>query len=144
MFAHQLFGKEQRHPSGPFPIHFPSRQELDAAPASGVRVIWLGHSTMLVEIEGVRLLVDPVFAERASPSQHYGPKRFHPVPVALDQLPALDAVLISHDHYDHLDKHAIQQLAWRDVPFVTSLGVGDHLERWGIEPERIIELDWHE
>jgi L-ascorbate metabolism protein UlaG (beta-lactamase superfamily) len=64
--------------------------------------------------------------------------------VGLDRLPPLDAVLISHDHYDHLDKHAVRQLAWRDAPFVTSLGVGGHLERWGIDPERIIELDWHE
>jgi L-ascorbate metabolism protein UlaG (beta-lactamase superfamily) len=143
-FGHLLFGKEQRVPPGPLPIHIPSRQELDAPPAAGVRVIWLGHSTLLVEIEGVRILVDPVFSERASPSQHYGPKRFHPPPVAIDHLPPLDAVLISHDHYDHLDKPTIEQLAWRGARFVTSLGVGDHLERWGIDPDRIVELDWHE
>jgi L-ascorbate metabolism protein UlaG (beta-lactamase superfamily) len=144
MMRRQLAGNEQREPPGPLPLHFPTRAELDAPPATGARVIWLGHSTLLVELEGTRILTDPVFSERTSPTQHAGPRRFHPPPVALDRLPPLDAVLISHDHYDHLDKHAVRQLALRDVPFVTSLGVGAHLERWGIDPARVTELDWHE
>src|SRR5688572_1274882 len=103
MLAQQLFGKEQRVPPGPLPVNFLSARDFETAPSSGLRVTWFGHSTLLLEMEGVRILIDPVFSERTSPSQKLGPKRFHPVPLALDRLPALDAVLISHDHYDHLD-----------------------------------------
>jgi L-ascorbate metabolism protein UlaG (beta-lactamase superfamily) len=140
MLKRQLTNKEQREPPGPLPVYFPSRRQLEAPPAEGLRVIWLGHSTLLVEIEGARLLLDPVWSERTSPWQRVGPKRFHPPPVALADLPPLDAVLISHDHYDHLDKTTIEALRSIDASFITSLGVGAHLERWGIEPHRILEL----
>ncbi len=109
-----------------------------------MRATWLGHSTVLIEIDGVRVLTDPVWGLRASPTQWLGPKRFQPVPVPIRSLPPLDAVVISHDHYDHLDHQTIRALARRDVPFVTSLGVGAHLEAWGVPPERIVELDWWE
>jgi L-ascorbate metabolism protein UlaG (beta-lactamase superfamily) len=99
---------------------------------------------VLIEIGGRRVLTDPVWGPRASPSKYIGPKRFQPVPVALDRLPPLDLVLVSHDHYDHLDYSTIRELASVDVPVVTSLGVGAHLEAWGIAPERITELDWWE
>jgi L-ascorbate metabolism protein UlaG (beta-lactamase superfamily) len=85
-----------------------------------------------------------VWGARASPSQLAGPKRFQPVPVSLRALPPLDLVLVSHDHYDHLDYPTIRELAKQRVPFVTSLGVGAHLEGWGVAPERIAELDWWE
>jgi L-ascorbate metabolism protein UlaG (beta-lactamase superfamily) len=113
-------------------------------PTTGLRATWLGHSTVLIEIGGLRVLLDPVWGPRASPSKLIGPKRFQPVPVALRALPPLDVVLISHDHYDHLDYPTIRELAHCDVPFVTSLGVGAHLESWGVPPERITELDWWE
>src|SRR5215469_16202318 len=113
-------------------------------PETGLRVTWLGHSTVLIEIDGYRVLTDPVWGLRASPSRLAGPRRFQPVPVTLGALPPLDAVLISHDHYDHLDYPTIRQLRKRTVPFVTSLGVGAHLEAWGVPPERIVELDWWE
>ncbi|TAM52212.1 MAG: hypothetical protein EPN61_01000, partial [Burkholderiaceae bacterium] len=90
------------------------------------------------------VLTDPVWGLRASPSQLAGPKRFQPVPIALRELPAIDLVLVSHDHYDHLDYPTIRELAKRDVPFVTSLGVGAHLQAWGVPAERIHELDWWE
>ena len=100
---------------------------------------------MLIEIDGLRVLTDPVWGARASPSRLAGPKRFQPVPVPLRALPPLDLVLISHDHYDHLDYPTIRELArLQPVPFVTSLGVGAHLEAWGVPPERIVELDWWE
>ncbi|HEU4670056.1 MAG TPA: MBL fold metallo-hydrolase [Dyella sp.] len=132
-----------RRPSMPLPAHDP-RETWQRRPASGLRATWLGHSTVLLEIDGWRVLTDPVWGERASPFTLMGPKRFQPVPVTLRQLPEVDAVVISHDHYDHLDYPTIRALAKSNVPFVTSLGVGAHLEAWGIAPERITELTWWE
>ncbi|WP_421870569.1 MBL fold metallo-hydrolase [Motiliproteus sp.] len=102
----------------------------------------LGHSSMLIRLDAEYLLIDPVFSDRASPVQWMGPKRFHPVPVALDSLPSIKAVIISHDHYDHLDKASIQALADRVEHFLTPLGVGQYLRDWGIDSSRIKELDW--
>ena len=138
-----LCGGERRVPRGPLPSLDP-RGTWARAPASGLRATWLGHSTLLIEIDGYRVLTDPVWGPRASPSRIAGPKRFQPVPVALAELPPVDLVVVSHDHYDHLDYPTIRELARRDVPFVTSLGVGAHLEAWGVRPERIAELDWWE
>ena len=136
-----LCGGTRRVPTGPLPAHDPRPAWLKP-PGGGLRATWLGHSTVLLEVDGARVLTDPVWSQRASPSQLLGPKRFQPVPVALKALPALDAVLISHDHYDHLCHPTIQALAKTGVPFVTSLGVGAHLQAWGIPPDRITELDW--
>jgi L-ascorbate metabolism protein UlaG (beta-lactamase superfamily) len=109
-----------------------------------LRATWLGHSTVLLEIDGFRVLTDPVWGRRASPSTLVGPRRFQPVPVALSALAPVDVVVISHDHYDHLDYPTLRALAASTVPFVTSLGVGAHLQSWGIPAERITELDWWE
>jgi L-ascorbate metabolism protein UlaG (beta-lactamase superfamily) len=133
----------RRFPRAPLP----SMNPLDAwrrSPQSGLRATWLGHSTVLIEIDGVRVLTDPVWGPRASPLRLAGPKRFQPVPITLREMPPVDAVIVSHDHYDHLDYPTIKALAKSDVPFVTSLGVGAHLEGWGVRPERITELDWWE
>jgi len=99
---------------------------------------------VLIEMAGLRVLTDPVWGPRASPSTLLGPKRFQPVPVTLKEMPNVDLVVVSHDHYDHLDYPTIRALAKSNVPFVTSLGVGAHLQMWGIQPERITELDWWE
>ena len=136
-----LCGGSRRVPTAPLPARDP-RGDWLKAPATGLRATWLGHSTVLVEIDGVRVLTDPVWGQRASPSQLAGPKRFQPVPVTLKQLPSIDAVLVSHDHYDHLCHPTIKALAKTDMPFITSLGVGAHLQAWGIAPDRITELDW--
>jgi L-ascorbate metabolism protein UlaG (beta-lactamase superfamily) len=138
-----LCGGERRVPRGPLPSMAPLETWLKP-PASGLRATWLGHSTVLIEIDGLRVLTDPVWGKRASPSSLAGPKRFQPVPVAIDALPPIDLVVVSHDHYDHLDYPTIHELRKRDLPFVTSLGVGAHLEAWGVRPERIVELDWWE
>ncbi|HEY2781568.1 MAG TPA: MBL fold metallo-hydrolase [Steroidobacteraceae bacterium] len=138
-----LCGGERRVPKGPLP----SMNPLDSwrKPAlSGLRATWLGHSTVLIEIDGLRVLTDPVWGPRASPSRLAGPKRFQPVPVPLRAMPPVDVVVVSHDHYDHLDYPTIRELAKRQVPFVTSLGVGAHLEAWGVNPALITELDWWE
>lgn len=136
---------EARVPSGPLPLADP-RDLWRKAPPSGLRVTWLGHSTLLIEIDGVRILTDPVWSERASPLPFAGPKRFHAPPAALAALPPLDAVIVSHDHYDHLDRATILTLARtrRTTPIITSLGVGARFERWGIPSKRVTELDWWE
>jgi len=138
-----LCGGERRVPARPLPSIDP-REAWSRTPQSGLRATWLGHSTVLLEMDGARVLTDPVWGPRASPSRLVGPRRFQPVPVKLASLLPLDAVIVSHDHYDHLDYPTIRELARLDVPFVTSLGVGAHLEAWGVLPERIVELDWWE
>src|SRR5665213_3021187 len=100
--------REPRRPLGPFRTD----AAVDAAaPASGLRVTWFGHSSMLVEIDSVRLLIDPVWDERASPLGWAGPKRFFAPTLALEELPKIDAVLLSHDHFDHLGEQTVRQLA---------------------------------
>ena len=133
-----------RYPSRPIPLVRPSRQMLESPPSSGLRVTWLGHATALIDIDGARVLTDPVWSERVSPLARIGPRRFFPPPVALDDLPPLDAVVVSHDHYDHLDMAAAIVLSRRGTPFVVPLGVGAHLEHWGVPGEQIVELDWEE
>ena len=115
-----------------------------ASPARGLRLTWMGHGTTLVEIGGRRLLVDPLWSGNASPGRLFGVKRFHAVPLALEDLPPLDAVLITHDHYDHLDAETVTALAGRVPRWVCPLGVGARLEGWGVPPQAVTELDWWE
>jgi len=138
-----FFKRGARVPPGPLPMDRPL-EVWQARPSSGFRATWLGHSTVLLEMDGRKILTDPVFAERISPVSFAGPKRFHPVPVAIGELPLLDLVLLSHDHYDHLCRSTFEALARTAVPVVTSLGVGEHLVRFGVDAERITELDWNE
>ncbi len=95
-----------------------------------------------MELDGLRLLVDPIFSDYASPVQGVGPKRFHSAPIALFDLPKIDAVMISHDHYDHLDMATVQHLARQGSRFFVPLGVGAHLEEWQVADNQIVELDW--
>ncbi|MES2222667.1 MAG: MBL fold metallo-hydrolase [Acidobacteriota bacterium] len=115
-------------------------------PLQGLRVTWLGHSTLLIEIDGMTILTDPVWSERASFVSFAGPRRFYPPTLALKDLPPLDAVLLSHDHYDHLDCATIQQLAILlkndGTRFIASLGLRKMLEAWGVAPQKITELNW--
>ncbi len=132
------------NPSDPPTVAKLSALDLAAPPPSGLRVTWFGHSSLLIEIDGKRLLTDPMWSERASPLGWLGPKRWYPAPVTLEELPKLDAVLISHDHYDHLDHGSVVRLNALGVKFVVPLGIGAHLEYWGVPPARIVELDWWE
>jgi len=139
-----ISGRAAGRPARDIPLITPEPRAFEA-PAGRIAVSWFGHSTALLEIDGYRVLTDPVWSERCSPSDVVGPGRMHPPPVPLDALPALDAIVVSHDHYDHLDIDTIIALArtqW--APFVVPLGVGAHLREWGIPDERIIELDWNE
>ncbi|MCF3961611.1 MBL fold metallo-hydrolase [Streptomyces fuscigenes] len=145
--AKVYFDKEsraRRSPSGTLPVHPTTLVDIAEPPASGLRLTWMGHSSVLAEIDGARVLFDPVWGERCSPFNFAGPKRLHPVPVPLASLGPVDVVVISHDHYDHLDMPTIKALAGTDTVFAVPLGVGAHLERWGVDPSRLRELDWQE
>ena len=139
-----FFGAAKRKPPGVIPVGSPLETWATPVSSSGLRVTWLGHSTLLLEIDGLRLLTDPVFGNRLGPVSWMGPKRFHAPPVTVAQLPKLDAVLVSHDHFDHLCKTTMLEISKLDVPVITSLGVGAHLEQFGVAPERVVELDWWE
>ena len=138
-----LFGGQRRRPPRPLPATNPL-PAWSRSVETGLRTTWLGHSTVLLELDGVRVRTDPVWSDRFSPFLVAAPRRFQPVPIPVTALPALDAIVISHDHFDHLDHGTIMALAPLDTPYVTSLGVGAHLEAWGVPPHRIIELDWWE
>ncbi|MEU3860791.1 MBL fold metallo-hydrolase [Streptomyces sp. NPDC028722] len=133
-----------RAPRGTVPVHPTTYADLARPPATGLRLTWVGHSSVLAEIDGHRVLFDPVWGERCSPFPFAGPKRLHPVPLPLAALGPVDVVVISHDHYDHLDLPTIKALAGTDTLFAVPLGVGAHLEHWGVSPDRLRELDWHE
>ncbi|KWA42668.1 hydrolase [Burkholderia territorii] len=127
-------------PTGALPIDSLTREQLDAAPDRSL--YRLGHSTLLLKLRGEFWLTDPVFAERASPFRRVGPKRFHAPPITLEELPPLRGVILSHDHYDHLDRDTVLTLAATTSVFVTTLGVGDRLIEWGIDAKKVRQLDW--
>jgi L-ascorbate metabolism protein UlaG (beta-lactamase superfamily) len=127
-------------PSGPLPVLPLTRTQLEVAPDRSL--FRLGHSTMLIKLRGGYWLTDPVFAERASPFSWMGPKRFHQPPIALQELPPIRGVILSHDHYDHLDRQTIAYLANTTDVFLTPLGVGDRLIEWGVAPEKVQQFDW--
>jgi len=137
-------GDEMRVPTCPLPIVTDGAARLASPPPSGLRITWLGHSTTLVEIDGARILTDPNWSERSSPSRWVGPRRFHPPPIALADLPSIDGVVVSHEHFDHLDMATVRALAARGIPFHVALGVGAHLELWGVPRAQIREHDWWE
>lgn len=135
-----LKGADFTTPALPPPTVTPSG--LDTPPSSGLRITWFGHSSVLVELDGKRFLTDPVWSERCSPSSVTGPKRFFQPPLPLEKLPPVDAVVLSHDHYDHLDEPSIRLLNDRVPAFIVPLGIGAHLEYWGVPAAKIRELDW--
>lgn len=127
-------------PATPIPMRAITRTELDVAPDRSL--YRLGHSTLLLRLRGQWWLTDPVFSERASPVQWAGPKRFHAPPIALADLPPIRGVLLSHDHYDHLDRASVRTLATAGARFYAPLGVGDRLTDWGIAPAQVRQFDW--
>ncbi len=122
-------------------------QEIDSAEVAtyngGARLIWFGHSALLLQMDGKNILIDPMFGNVAAPHHWFGTSRFNKeLPITIDKLPKIDAVLISHDHYDHLDYGSIKLLKSKIESYIVPLGVGVHLEAWGIDSDQITELDW--
>ena len=127
-------------PAAALPVDTLSRAQLDAAPEGSL--YRLGHSTLLLKLQGQFWMTDPVFGERASPFRRLGPKRFHAPPISLADLPPLAGVILSHDHYDHLDRETVLALAQKSKVFLTPLGVGDRLVEWGIDAHKVRQFDW--
>ncbi|MFJ2367127.1 MBL fold metallo-hydrolase [Pseudomonas sp. NPDC087697] len=143
IFLNMLFHKPRdTRPAGVIPVQALTREQLLSAPNHSV--FRLGHSTVLLKLRDKFWLTDPVFAERASPVQWAGPKRFHQPPISLEELPPIEAVILSHDHYDHLDHQSILKLADKTKHFLAPLGVGETLIKWGVDASKVRQLDWWE
>jgi len=137
-------GSDFASPTTPIPVVHTDPTLFDTPPPTGLRVTWFGHSSLLIEIDGHRILTDPLWGDRASPYTWIGPERWYAPTLPLDRLPEVDAIVLSHDHYDHLDYPTIVALSDRDTTFIAPLGVGAHLAAWGVPENRIVELDWWE
>lgn len=129
-------------PMRPIPLQEITQKILDDLPNDTMSLFRLGHSSYLLKANHKYWLIDPVFSERASPFSFLGPKRFHQPPISIEQLPEIEGVIISHNHYDHLDKEAIKQLKNKVNNFIVPLGNSADLINWGVSDNNIIELDW--
>jgi L-ascorbate metabolism protein UlaG (beta-lactamase superfamily) len=129
-------------PKGAIPMMKIQSTDWENTDSNRLWFAWLGHSSILISMEGLTILVDPVLDERASPFSFLGPKRFHPTPVSTEELPPIDVILITHDHYDHLEKDTMRALANKADHFLVPLGIGELLEDWGISPSKIVDMDW--
>ncbi len=134
--------KEGTVPVDPVPVRRLEPQAMAALDAGANHIIRLGHSSHLLKLKGKWWLIDPVFGERASPLPFAGPRRFHPPPLALADVPPIEGLVLSHDHYDHLDVETIDALRERVQRYFVPLGVGQRLRDWGVPADRIEEMDW--
>ena len=138
-----IFGsKVDTVPVDPIPVRPLARDQLEALDPGGNHLVRLGHSSHLLKLQGRFWLIDPVFGERASPVSFAGPKRFHPPPLGLEQLPPIEGLILSHDHYDHLDVPTIEYLAVKVQRYFVPLGVKARLLEMGVPAERVQEFDW--
>ncbi|ALD22698.1 MBL fold metallo-hydrolase [Hymenobacter sp. DG25A] len=132
-------------PAAPLPLQQLDSLSITQKSEEVLRVTWFGHSASLVEIAGQNILMDPMLSIRMGPVHWATPKRYNPIlPITAEQLPPIAAVLISHDHYDHLDYQTILRLKEKVAHFYVPLGVGAHLLAWGVAPEKIQEMDWND
>ncbi len=137
-----ISGPEQRIPPAPVPVTPIPAQRFQTPPAQELTVNWLGHSSVMVEFDGFRLLIDPVFSNRVSPFQFVGPARFHAPPAQLEAVTNVDAVVVSHNHYDHFDETSIRHLASQGSHIFVPLGVSERLREWGIPENQIHAMIW--
>ncbi len=135
-----LFGGQDRIPDSVLPTTPVNLSYFTNSTGHQLNANWLGHSSLMINIDGYRILIDPVFEKRIS---ILGPTRFNgEVPLLIDDVPAVNAVIISHDHYDHLNKFSVQHLHAKTEKFIVPLGVGELIEKWGVPRQKIVELDW--
>ena len=137
-----LFDGASRKPAGPVPVRARTRESFAPSRADDLRLTWLGWASVLIHIDGLTVLTDPMLSRRTSPVPLVGPARLHEAPCDVAGLPDIDVVVISHDHYDHLDRATIRQLAKRGPLFAVPLGIGAYLRDWGVDADRIVELGW--
>lgn len=132
-----------RQPSSPLPVESVDSLDLTQPLDDRTRITWFGHSAILLETGGRRIMLDPMLGESPAPHPWLGTQRYsEKLPISIDQLPPLDAVIFSHDHYDHLDYPSVRQLKDKVNAFYVPLGVGAHLRAWGVEESKIHELNW--
>jgi L-ascorbate metabolism protein UlaG (beta-lactamase superfamily) len=135
----------EREPTSPLPCVAVDAAVLGTLPPTATRVHWLGHSALVLEIGGKVVLLDPMMGPRPAPFAFGARPRYAPgLPITAEQLPPIDIVIMSHDHYDHLDHGTILTLHSKTTRWITSLGVARHLEAWGVSPDAIDELDLHD
>ncbi|MDN4165030.1 MBL fold metallo-hydrolase [Cytophagales bacterium LB-30] len=136
-------GIPNKKPKGPLPVEKIDSLEIVQKTDTLTRLTWFGHSAFLLEMQGKNILLDPMLGDSPAPHPTFGTSRFtKELPIAIEQLPYIDFVLFSHDHYDHLDYGSIQKLKDKVGHFYTPLGVGNHLIAWGVAPEKVTELNW--
>lgn len=142
MMPEWLNGNGNKRPDWSIPVVKRTTEEFTTTSDTLTRVTWFGHSAFLLEMDGKKLLIDPMLGPSPSPVSFIN-KRFNDtLPISISNLPKIDAVLFSHDHYDHLDYTSVVQLKEKVDHFFTPLGVGSHLESWGVDKNKITELDW--
>ena len=132
-------------PKGPLPMQPLDSMSITRKTPELVRVTWFGHSASLVELAGKNILLDPMLSMEMGPVSWATPNRYNrSLPISAEKLPPIDAVLISHDHYDHLDYQTIRRIKSKVAHFYVPLGIGPHLRAWGVAPDRITEMNWNE
>ena len=135
-----LFTRNARTPETKLPLKLVDLSHFNNPHSGQLNVTWLGHSSLMINVDGVKILTDPVFEKSVSV---FGPTRFNgDVPLDIDQLPPIDVVIISHDHYDHLNKFSVQRLNEKTKMFIVPLAVGARIAEWGVPQGKIVELDW--
>ncbi|WP_027391450.1 MBL fold metallo-hydrolase [Aquimarina latercula] len=135
-------GGQERVPPGSFPTEKPVISKV--LDSSGIKATWFGHATVYIEMDGKRILTDPMLSNKAFPVSMVAPERFNPPPLEVNELPKIDIVTISHDHFDHLDMKTVQVLSKKGTQFFVGIGVKAHLIEWGILESQIHEMDWWE
>jgi L-ascorbate metabolism protein UlaG (beta-lactamase superfamily) len=141
----EYLNKTGREPKFDIPVRKLDSLEIQKRIGQEARLTWFGHSTFLLEIDGLKVLIDPMFGESPSPVAAFGSKRYSKeLPIEIEKLPEIDLVIFSHDHYDHLDYGSVLKLKDKVKQFYVPLGLGNHLIKWGINSEIIKEMDWWE